>query len=363
MLCVRAYCADHLRGLYVEKNIMTESNKSLSSESRRKRDAENASTLDAILPRRAKNAASQKLGKEKRKQIGTPLSVIQPGLTITCVRDHKQLAQVRNTMTHEAVKMSTRLVVPMPALARVLSLHAGHGRCAESAKLLAAANRPANKDVEHLHRSFEAHGGMDWTSSEGLAVLLPIIKKSKGGCIAIEQPINDGASSIQEFGLGRISAAAKEHDVLVMLFAAHPDGRKADLSKYCSEYFDAAPCQPDPGFNIAFSIECADVNNSGELDVGKVMCCVKLVDGKFKRRYRPFISADGRTRLMAMLREDSTKTLQEIGDTVGLSKSQVSRILAKVPRIGCGRLSKGDLNKWLDACGIDPDEPVRDGDI
>ncbi len=296
---------------------------------------------------------------ELHNAITTALKPIPPGLTLVCVRDPTQLAQVRNTMTHEALKKSTVFDVPMPDVTGVLSLHAGPARRVEHAQALAEANGSRKNGIKHKQQLIEAPNSLDWTSDEGLAVVCRIIKNAKGW-VMVEQPVRAAISPYQEFGLSKIDAVAKEHGVWVMLFTVQPISKMAELSKHCADYFDVTPCEPDPGFNMAFAVECADANFSGELNIGKVMCCVGNGDGKFIRRYRPFIAPDRRTRLMAMLRKDKKKTLDDIGQIVGLSKSQVSRILSKVPPIKGSKLTKDELRSWLQSCGIDPDNPEPD---
>ena len=110
-------------------------------------------------------------------------------------------------------------------------------------------------------------------------------------------------------------------------------------------------CEPNPGYGLAFVISCPELNSPIDPTSGKVMCCLRLSDGRLKTEMRRFISAELTVRLMAMLRAKQW-SFERIGRKFGVDKSTVSRKLRLVPDIDVSKFSESKLDEWFEACGV-----------
>ncbi|WP_342617545.1 hypothetical protein [Rhodoferax sp. GW822-FHT02A01] len=305
---------------------------------------------------KAKKGKSNTVRSERTTLPPTPLTPLAKGLTTICVRDAALIPQVRCTIEHLILTKSARLGVPMPEVAELISLHAGTIRSIEYAKVLSAANHTKEGvGPVHKHKVFQSPGGFNWTGPEGLSVVLPLIEKATG-CVTLEQPTDRTLSGLSAEGMFRIRAASTQAGVWTILFMSHPEGHeKSGIHRVCDEYFEVTRCDPDPGWESAFAVDCIDLSRSNDLDLGKVMCNVKFIEGKMVRRYEKFVSVDLKIRLMAHLRGQKM-TMEEIGRIAMLDKSQVSRSLKGIRPLVSATWDDDMQRKWLEACEL-PEVP------
>lgn len=278
------------------------------------------------------------------------MTPIPQGLTIVSIRAASLLPQVRNAITRLALARSGKLGLPMPPVKAVLSIYSGNVRRLEQAKALAAANMPIKTKARKVRHDFSSCGtrdGFNWCSDEGLCVLQPIIENAEGW-VTLEQQISGPVTAPLADGLFRIRSAAQQAGVWVMLFLVCPDGyEKSRLHEFCDEFIEVAPCEPDPGYELAFSIDCVGLRYLNTLGLGKTMCNVKLSKGVFNRTYDQFISSDKKTRVMWILRGHG-KTLEEIGGIVNKNKSSVFHRLEGLPVPRYVDMGSDWLKKYLE---------------
>lgn len=299
-----------------------------------------------------RNAACKPKPKAAINPIMAAISPIKPGSTIVCIRDASQVAQVRNTLTRSAEIKSKRIGLPMPDAEAILSLYSGNHRQLEQARALTLANMPIKNPVRLEYQVCGTRDGFDWFGDEGLSVLLPIINAAKGWVTLEQQLVSPILPSIVD-GLSRVRHAAQQAGVWVMLFVVCAESyEKSGLHELCDEYLEVSPCEPDPGFEIAFSIDCVNLRNLNPLGIGKTMCSVKLVNGVYRRTYTPFVSSSQETRMMSFMRGQEM-TFEEIGKIFDKDKSTVQRRLKGLKSPKCEKLEDGWLEKYLEFSNLD----------
>jgi len=261
----------------------------------------------------------------------TQLSPIPNGVTIIGCSDASTAGEVRNTITQIAVKRADKLGLSMPNVEAVISLHSGNSRKVEQAKLLHGANPQPKSAVPHEFKIIGSRDSFDWCSNEGLSTLLPLIESAENKWLILEQQVVGQVSPILANGLNRISFAAKQFGVWVMVMAVCEHAvQKAPLLHLCEEYIEVTKCEPYPGFYTAFAFDCINIRDLNPFGFGNTMCSVKLTDGVLRREFEPFVSHKLLTRAIWSLRGQQ-KTVEEIAKLVGLNKSNVSRSLARLP--------------------------------
>ena len=122
------------------------------------------------------------------------------------------------------------------------------------------------------------------------------------------------------------------------------------------------PCEPNPGFDEAFVLSCPELASPLNPGSGKVLCCVRLGDGGLETEIMPYVADDLKTRLMAILKANEW-SLEQIGNLVGLNKSNVSRKLRMVSGAVPDGWDDDMLAEWLEACDLDPIEEEESSEI
>ena len=321
-----------------------------------KRSAKRQGTLD-------KNAESA-LSKKEFHSLSGATRTISAGLVIVGIADPSQFSNVRNTFTDLAEGCSSRLDLAMPNTPKILSLFAGHPSRMESAELLASFNRSRMKVEDHTYKSIGNYGNVDWGGREGYCLLQPFIQGHQG-MLMLEQEVFVSISATNAEVFTRIRIAAQQSGVAVMLFIACPvPCCKSKLNHYCDEYIQVNSCEPDFGFDSAFSIDFDSLRHLNCVGIGKTMCNVKFENGAFKRRYSPFISSQLEDRVIWTLRA-AGKTLDEIAKIVKKHKSTVLRRLQAM--LPVRQIKGGDelIAHYLDARPTigDGSDVVRDNDV
>jgi hypothetical protein len=285
---------------------------------------------------------------QDNKSYVAALSPIPFGLTTIGIRTPLVLPYSRSTLTKLAIENSNKLDIPMPNANWVLSLYSGNHRRLEQAKALDAANLPSKSTAQHDYQICGSRDGFDWLSDEGLSVLLPIVNGDVDW-VTLEQEIAGPVTPTMTSGMCRIDTAAKQSKNWVMLFFVCPDGYETSrIHEMCTEYIEVALCEPDPGVDIALSIDCVGLRNMNVLGVGKKMCSIKLVNGVFRHRFQQFVSSELETRVMWNLRGQG-KTMGQIGTILHMNKSTVCRRLQGLPACTHVQMSKDSLSRYLES--------------
>lgn len=272
-----------------------------------------------------KNADSA-LSKKEFHCLSGATKTISAGLVIVGIADPSQFSVVRNTFTDLAERCSNRLDLAMPNTPKILSLFAGHPSRMESAELLASYNPSRIKVEDHTYKSIGNYDSFDWGGYEGYCLLLPFIQRHQG-MLMLEQEFFVSINATNAEVFTRIRLAAQQAGVTVILFIACPvPCHKSKLNHYCDEYIQVNSCEPDFGFDSAFSIDFASLRHLNCVGIGKTMCNVKFENSVFRRRYSPFISSRLEDRVILTLRA-AGKTLDEIAKIVKKHKSTVLRRL------------------------------------
>lgn len=270
-----------------------------------------------------------------------PAPMINTGLIIVVVDTDRLIPYVRNAMTSVAIDGESSLGFAMPNVTSVLSLYDGNPRSIEQAKLMDAASHLKNKSVRHDYEGLGSAYGVDWCGNEGRYLLLQ--RLSTYQWVFVEQEISRVIPADTTEGMIRISQAAKEIGARVMLFAvSHSGWEKHHLRQVSDEYIEVAMCDPDAEDDLAFAIDCVGLRRMNCFSIGKTMCSIKYLTGKFVRRFSPFVASSLEDRLIWGMRAQGD-SLSVIADTIGKNKSSVLRRLQGMPPMNRDALA----GNWL----------------
>lgn len=274
------------------------------------------------------------------------LSPIPHGLTIVNIKAPESLPYIRYALTRQTLTADNKLGPPMPAVAKVLSLHAGTTRSIDQAKMLEQAFAPSSTtSAEHEYRTVGSNIGFDWTCDEGLCTLMPIIESTRGWTILEQRAAGQVATTMAE-GLIRIDNAAQKAKTRVMLLVIGVVGQ--GMERLCQEYLEVSACEPNPGAELAFVVDCVGLNDVNILGVGKTMCTIRQSKSGLKMSGSAFVSESLTVRYMAQMRANG-QTFEAIGREVGLDRSNVYRGLQGTRLPPAKAMSQEKRALWLGA--------------
>ena len=289
----------------------------------------------------------------------TQASALEPGLTMVVGPYSELVHLVYATMVKELVQGSSRLPIPLPECSSIVCVHSGPARYLEQVRGLHAKlglMAPAFKKCQSFERV--ASCAFDWTNQASVSIVGRLKALMNGGCVVLQQP-PDINPDLQ--GLLELRRAAEKYKARIILFCpAVAD--EAKISGTPNELFVVTPCEPNPGFDEGFVVSCPGLASPLSPSSGKVLCCVRLGDDGLETEITPYVADDLKTRLMAILKADEW-SLEEIGNLVGLNKSNVSRKLRMVSRTVPDGWDGDMLAEWLEACDLDPIEEEESSEV
>jgi len=266
---------------------------------------------------------------------------------------------VHGAIVQAVATESADLPIPMPDCKSVICVFRNTPRKLEQlrgAHKLLGLSALTTEDFKFAYR--EASRELDWSSPAAIATLSLGSEESEDRCIVLQQPPGT-APDID--GLLHLRRAAEASGAYVILLC--PDvANEAKISGIPNELLVAAPCEPNPGFDEAFVLSCPELASPLSPSSGKVLCCVRLGDDGLETEITPYVADDLKTRLMAILKADEW-SLEEIGNLVGLNKSNVSRKLRMVSRTVPDGWDGDMLAEWLEACDLDPIEEEESSEV
>lgn len=305
--------------------------------------------------KREQHHPSKKKGDSKLAQVSAMVSPLKPGLTLVVGAFSEQIHNVNAVLLKELAAASTRLSVPMPKCASVISRHSGSPRQLEQLKSMHATlgvSALASSTVQFKYR--KASAALDWTSPEAVSGLVQVTEDSG---ILLPQP-NGVPPNIEGMLELRRKAERLKAYVVMLCPDLMPDAKYSGIA---NDLFVVTPCDPNPGFDEAFVLTCPELSNPINPMIGKVLCCLRLGDNGLETEITPYVSDDLKTRLMAILKGQQW-SLEKIGKLVGINKSNVSRKLRNLPATPMPHWNQAVLQEWLVACDLDRDDDEPDDD-
>lgn len=275
------------------------------------------------------------------------ISALPAGLTIVCVRDPSLTPLVRNAFTSLALENSSKIGIPLPKVAKVISIYTGNARELDKAMAFQKASIQGDISGRHEIKQIITSDGFDWSSDAGAVVFKEIVPTVECSVI-LQQQVDTAITSDMAYGFSRFRQTAQQAGACaILILLCQDESNLSILNKHSDELIEIEQCEPDPGMNAAFSIDCHSIRSLNCFGIGKVMCCVNMSDVAIRYHYSPFIAAELKIRAMWILRNQG-KTLEEIGNLCALNKSNVSRQLQglQVPRELA--INDGWLSSYLD---------------
>lgn len=288
---------------------------------------------------------------------------LKPGLVI--VSCHPSiLASVRGAVERQLRGGRSQTGLRFPLKQPILSLYAGTSRSVDQARALSSAQAPVDGAAKHDFQCVGTRDGFAWCSDEGLHALEPLIRETKGW-LTLAQASGDCSVTTMIDAVLRIRTAAKRaaHHVVLFLTADQPH-EALRLQDFCDEHIVVERCEREPDSVATFSVVCTGLSDLHDLGIGKSMCTAKFDGIKYTWSWEFFLSTKVLDRVIWKLRSEN-KSLAEIGEIVGLHKSNVHRHLADLPSPRPIDLPKKWLKRYAEVIGIntEPAPAAKDASI
>lgn len=289
----------------------------------------------------------------------TQVSALEPGLTMVVGPYGELVHFVHTAILKELAQCSSRLPIPLPECSSIVCVHSGPARHLEQVRELHAKlglMAPAFKKCQSFERV--ASCAFDWTNQASVSIVSRLKALKNGGCIVLQQP----AGEIPDVeGLLQLRRIGEKSGARIILFCPNV-AHEAKISGIPNELLVVTQCEPNPGFDEAFVLSCPELASPLNPGSGKVLCNVRLGDDGLETEITPYVADDLKTRLMAILKADEW-SLEEIGQLVGLNKSNVSRKLRMVSGTVPDGWDGDMLAEWLEACDLDPIEEEESSEV
>jgi hypothetical protein len=173
-----------------------------------------------------------------------PLKV---GLAIVAVLSADLVPHVRPIMEREILDNGDDRVFPLEG-GSLLSLHSGNERQLENAQTMKVAYGPVKKGQIHNLEAVGTQNNFDYICGPGLAFVESIIEYSNEKWITAVQKFPGPITSQHAHDLFLLREAVNRAGAGLLLFVDCEEGyEKTGLDRCCDEYFEVAPCEPDPG--------------------------------------------------------------------------------------------------------------------
>ncbi len=281
-------------------------------------------------PKKAKVGQTKDTGSSTVKSLAMVVTPFTPGVSFVALTEAGLLPIVHANFVAELSTGGGRFPIPGPEdMECITTIVSGSNRAQEQARGMAMAASSSRAKVKNKFEFIPARVPIDWCSDAGFIILSNLIADTKG-VITIEQVIPKVDVFIVD-GLKRIHEAAIQADAVIIFFIVCPDKcEKTNFDKIFGDYLEVNSCQPDPYSYSAFSIDAVALSHMNPLGVGKVMCAIKLIDGRFRRSFTPYISDDLEIRNMWILKGHGL-SYQKVADALAVEKTKVWRSLQGLP--------------------------------
>ena len=259
-------------------------------------------------PKKAKVGQTKDTGSSTVKSLAMVVTPFTPGVSFVALTEAGLLPIVHANFVAELSTGGGRFPIPGPEdMECITTIVSGSNRAQEQARGMAMAASSSRAKVKNKFEFIPARVPIDWCSDAGFIILSNLIADTKG-VITIEQVIPK-----------------------VDVFIVCPDKcEKTNFDKIFGDYLEVNSCQPDPYSYSAFSIDAVALSHMNPLGVGKVMCAIKLIDGRFRRSFTPYISDDLEIRNMWILKGHGL-SYQKVADALAVEKTKVWRSLQGLP--------------------------------
>ena len=204
-----------------------------------------------------------------------------------------------------------------------------------------AADHASTRDLKrHVQKFADKEDGItvlapktstppDYRSPEG-RVLIGKVKPLEALIVAV--PPAHKKVRWSDTDLNAFKEATESEGVLsIAVFQALSKDEELLLPTYFDAVFTVTPCEPDEGFASAHMASPMAGSLLAATGHQALIENIKLdAEGRIQRQCLPCVSADKLTREIYRLRKES-RSLEEIGKTLGFDKSTISRRLSALP--------------------------------
>jgi hypothetical protein len=288
-----------------------------------------------------------------------------PGVTIVVSNSIDVLEDACKALTEQSLQAASDTGLKFPDVRTVRSFIAGSERQLKHAEIQKRFLAAPVKGTEHKLVGVGTSSIFNWCSVEGRHAILPYIHTQlqvQYPCmnIFIQEVENDKDVLVAET-LIQLRAAAKAANVYVMAFlACHSGFENSKFHELCDEYAVIEKCEPDFDQDMAFSIDYLGLRSLNRFGVGKTMCSVRYADHRLQHSYAPYLSIHPQYRIIWLMR-CMGKSYAEIGEAVGMDKSNVMRNLRQMPAVNRNvEIDPERLVQMLEYLQIDDEEPSHD---
>lgn len=259
------------------------------------------------------------------------------GLMIVVSNSYGTLLDASDALTEQALHGASDTGLKFPPVRTVRTFVAGSERQLKYAEARKRFSAEPPKGVEHKLVGIGTHSMFNWCSVEGRQAILPYIHTElqvQYPCMNVfVQQVKSNNDVLVAETLLQFRAAAKAANVYVMALLACDSGfENGKFQELCDEYVVIKECTPDFDQDTAFSIDYLGLRPLNRFGVGKTMCSVRYADHRLQHTYTPYLSTHPLYRVIWLMR-CMGKSYAEIGEAVGLDKSNVMRNLRQMPAV------------------------------
>lgn len=170
----------------------------------------------------------------------------------------------------------------------------------------------------------------DYFSQEGISSLRAMLRApgKEPDVWIFGQSLDGDLDLLKVDGIARLrtTATTTKSRVLAIMACEQPS-QESRITDLFDESILVEACEADVDGGIAFSFDCAGLRELNHFGLGKVMCTLKFGDGnRYERTFTPFVAKTLLDRAIRTL-HCNDMSMAEIGEIVGLDKSNVSRRL------------------------------------
>lgn len=299
-----------------------------------------SSVLAASQEQRSRDKGPQKKLSPMQAAL-SQMSPVKEMLVVHC--DEASVMYARDMYIEQVSRQQSKTGLMMPSVKKVTSFYAGPPRQIEVMQKLFDSQSDPSVKVPVSFEGKSKYGEHDLLSDEGVGTLRPYIE-SPNSCTVFEQRITADRVQRTMENLKEIRMIALRANSFVIPILVGYSGIVDDAwQRVADEVVEIRKCEPGPGEEFAFSIDCHSLRIFSAYGAGTQMCSMRTGEKRLERKYETFLSADAVERAYWKLRYWGHFSNIQIASEFKVARSTVDRIVHKL-----GGPRDGNLNEdWL----------------
>lgn len=281
---------------------------------------------------------------------------IDTGLIVALVDSAVDSDTARQILTQQVMKGGVDLGIQFPKSKIVRSWHAGGERNKAHIETANSLYPEPPFGVKRFVRCLEVDHRFNWLSDAAFMVTSKTIKGTEkqsthGDCNLFLQngaALEDPNTMQALFKLRHEAKSAGNHLMVIIGGVSKLSDSAEKLFSLCDEVLTVEACEPDADASYAIKIAVPSLHHSHQFGKGVIMASLIRGQSKFTIKVESFIATGLKQRLAWRL-SGTGKSLDEIGEYLGINKSTASRWLQKMPPVKQASITDAQINQALEA--------------